>query len=277
MKKNVLRLLILTIMVIIFSLFHINGQKVLPESRHYKLEKLTEGIYAAIHNNQGGYAICNAGIIDLGDKTVIIDPFISPAPARDLKQHAEYLTGKTITLVLNLDPHSDHTSGNQVFVPGADILSTPNARKYIENHFAREYYFIIERSTAMKLKSLLITKAIVCLCLGVPILLVPNFVYSIFGATLAAGGVFAAREYGASMMGNLMLTWSARNSQESDARWAIILALFVYDVIGAIVSFIAILSGAINALGWLVLALYLFLASGFGYFLLPKRKPLYGN
>ena len=125
----------------------------------------------------------------------------------------------------------------------------------------------------MKLKTLLIIKAIVCLCLGVPILLVPNFMYSIFGATLAAGGVFAAREYGASMMGNLMLTWFARNSQESDARWAIILALFVYDAIGVIVTLVAILSGALNPLAWLVVALYLFLALGFGYFLLPKRKP----
>ena len=124
----------------------------------------------------------------------------------------------------------------------------------------------------MKLKTLLIIKAIVCLCLGIPILVVPNFVYSIFGATLAAGGVFAAREYGASMMGNLMLTWFARNSQESEARWAIVLALFVYDALGFVVSLIAILSGAINPLGWLVVALYLLLALGFGYFLLPKQK-----
>jgi len=129
----------------------------------------------------------------------------------------------------------------------------------------------------MKLKTLLIIKAIVCLCLGVPILLVPNFIYSIFGATLTAGGVFAAREYGASMMGNLMLTWFARNSQESDARWAIILALFVYDAIGVIVTLVAILSGALNLLAWLVVALYLFLALGFGYFLLHERKPLQGN
>ena len=93
--KNVFKLLILTILSTLFSLFHINGQTGLPESKHYKLEKLADGIYAAIHNNEGGYAICNAGIIDLGDKTIVIDPFISPAAARDLKQHAEYLTGKT--------------------------------------------------------------------------------------------------------------------------------------------------------------------------------------
>jgi glyoxylase-like metal-dependent hydrolase (beta-lactamase superfamily II) len=123
---------------VLFPLNNINGQPALPESRHYKLEKLAEGVYAAIHNNEGGYAICNAGIIDLGDKTIVLDPFISPAAARDLKQHAEYLTGKKVSLVLNLDPHSDHTRGNQVFVPGANILSTPNGRKYIESNFEEE-------------------------------------------------------------------------------------------------------------------------------------------
>jgi hypothetical protein len=129
----------------------------------------------------------------------------------------------------------------------------------------------------MKLKTLMIIKAIVCLCLGIPILLVPNFTYSIFGASLAAGGVFAAREYGASMMGNLMLTWFARNAEESEARWAIILALFVYDAIGFVITLIAIISGALNPLAWLIVALYLFLALGFGYFLIPKSKPAQAN
>ncbi len=123
----------------------------------------------------------------------------------------------------------------------------------------------------MTLKTLLVIKAVVCLCLGISILAVPEFVYSIFGATLAAGGIFAAREYAASMMGNLMLTWFARNAQESDARWALILALCVYDAVGVVITIIAILSGAVNSLAWLVVLLYLFFAVGFGYFLVPKR------
>jgi len=125
----------------------------------------------------------------------------------------------------------------------------------------------------MKFKTLMIIKATVCLCLGTSILLVPNFIYSIFGASLEGGGAFAAREYGASMIGILMLTWFARNSQESEARWAIILALFVYDAIGFVVTLLAIISGTLNPLAWLVVALYLFLALAFGYFLIPKSKP----
>jgi cyclase len=139
--KKVFQQIFLLILYTFFLSLNINGQTGLPESKHYKLEKLGDGIYAAIHNNEGGYAICNAGIIDLGNLTIVIDPFISPIAARDLKQHAEYLTGKPVTLVLNLDPHSDHTSGDQVFVPGANIISTPNARKYIEDHFDKEFEY----------------------------------------------------------------------------------------------------------------------------------------
>ena len=123
----------------------------------------------------------------------------------------------------------------------------------------------------MKLKTLLLIKAAVCLCIGIRVLFVTDFTYSIFGATLAAGGIFAAREYGASMMGNLMLTWFARNAQKSDARWAIILALFIYDAVGFVITLIAVISGALNPLGWLIVALYLFFALGFGYFLLQKQ------
>ena len=38
----------------------------------FRIEKLADGVYAAIAKN-GGHAICNAGIIDLGDATLIFD------------------------------------------------------------------------------------------------------------------------------------------------------------------------------------------------------------
>ena len=124
----------------------------------------------------------------------------------------------------------------------------------------------------MKLQTLMIIKAVVCLCLGVPILLASSFTYSLFGASLNPGGVFAAREYGASLIGNLMVTWFARKAAESEARRAIILGLCVYDAIGFVVTLIALLTGVLGLLGWFAAAIYLFFAIGFGYFLLPQKK-----
>jgi hypothetical protein len=124
----------------------------------------------------------------------------------------------------------------------------------------------------MKFQTLMVIKAVVCLGLGVPILLAPIFLYSLFGASLTPGGVFAAREYGASLIGNLMLAWFARNAVESETRRAIILALCVYDAIGFVVTLIAQITGVLGPLGWFAMAIYLFFAIGFGYFLLPQKK-----
>jgi hypothetical protein len=125
----------------------------------------------------------------------------------------------------------------------------------------------------MKFSTLMIIKAVVCLVLGSLILIVPDFVYSLFGGSLNDAGFIAAREYGAAMFGILMITWFARNAGESQARWAIILGLFVYDAIGFVVILVAQLNGLLNPLGWSIVALYLLLALGFGYFLVNKPTP----
>lgn len=125
----------------------------------------------------------------------------------------------------------------------------------------------------MKFKTVMIIKAAVCLVLGVPILFAPDFLYGLFGTTLSAGGAFAAREYGASLIGNLLVTWFARNAGKSDARRAIILGLFVYDAIGFVVTLIAMIAGLFNPMGWLAVAIYLFFTVGFGYFFFNEPNP----
>jgi hypothetical protein len=124
----------------------------------------------------------------------------------------------------------------------------------------------------MKFQTLMIIKAIVCLILGVPILLAPVFLYSLFGASLNPGGAFAASEYGASLIGNMMVAWFARKAAESEARRAITLGLCVYDAIGFVVTLIALFTGVLGLLGWFAAAIYLFFAIGFGYFLLPQKR-----
>ncbi len=126
----------------------------------------------------------------------------------------------------------------------------------------------------MKFKTLMIIKAIVCLSLGIPILLAPGFVYSIFGTTLNEGGDFAAREYGASLIGNMLLTWFARSAQESQTRQAIILGMTAYNTLGFIVTLVAIISGILGPVAWLGFVIYLFFALGFGYFLFQSKKPV---
>lgn len=127
----------------------------------------------------------------------------------------------------------------------------------------------------MKFKNLMVIKAIVCLAFGILLLAVPDKLLSIFGATLSDGGIFTAREYGSSLFGNLFICWFAKDAAESDARRAIILGLFVYDLIAFIMTLITVIAGVLNPLGWLIVFIYLFFTLGFGYFLV--KPPLAKN
>ncbi len=125
----------------------------------------------------------------------------------------------------------------------------------------------------MKFQTMMVIKAVVALVFGVPFVLVPATIYPLFGVSLGPGGAFAARQYGAAMLGIVMICWFGRYVPEGPMRWAIALGLCVYDAIGFIISLVAVLTGEMNSLGWAVVVLYLFLALGFGYFLVksPER------
>lgn len=103
----------------------LDGQ--IPDSRHFTLQKLGEGIYAAVASD-GGWAICNAGIVDLGGEAMVFDTFVNQAAAADLKDAAVRLTGKAIDYVVNSHYHSDHVKGNQAFA-GARVVSTAKTRE----------------------------------------------------------------------------------------------------------------------------------------------------
>lgn len=124
----------------------------------------------------------------------------------------------------------------------------------------------------MKFKSLMIIKAIVCLGFGPLLLFLPAQLLTLLGTSYGPGAALTAREYGATLIGNLMLTWFARKAEKSIARKAIILDLFVYDAIALIATLIIQLSGGLNILGWGIVLVYLFFAAGFGYLLFQEGK-----
>jgi len=109
----------------------------LPEFKHFQIEPLADGVYAVIASEQG-YAICNSGIIDIGDKTVIFDTFISPNAARSLLKAARQLTSYEAICVVNSHYHNDHIRGNQVFSPDVDIISTAWTREAIIQNEPKE-------------------------------------------------------------------------------------------------------------------------------------------
>jgi glyoxylase-like metal-dependent hydrolase (beta-lactamase superfamily II) len=104
----------------------------IPRSRHFGLQELEDGVYAAIASDEG-WAVGNAGIVSLGDSTVIFDTFCSRAAAMDLKVDAEHATGRKVDFVVLSHGHRDHFMGNQVFGE-ASIVAT---RKTYESMLQR--------------------------------------------------------------------------------------------------------------------------------------------
>ncbi len=99
-------------------------------SRHFQIEPLAEGVYAAIAR-EGGGAWSNAGIVDLGDRTLLFDTLALPQAARDLVNTAHQLTHRPITLAINSHWHFDHVAGNQVLPPTTTIISSRRTRALI--------------------------------------------------------------------------------------------------------------------------------------------------
>ena len=124
----------------------------------------------------------------------------------------------------------------------------------------------------MKFKTLMTIKALVALGFGPLLLLVPAWLLNLLGMEFSSGAALTAREYGAAMMGILIMTWMARNAEESVARRAIIWNLYVYDAIGLAATLVLLLKGAMNPLGWGIAAVYLFFTAGFGYFAHLKKQ-----
>jgi len=102
----------------------------IPRSKHFQIQRLEDGVYAVIASERG-YAICNAGIVDTGGRTIVFDTFISPDAAKDLIRAARLLTPQNSIRVVNSHYHNDHIRGNQVFPSDVDILSTATTREEI--------------------------------------------------------------------------------------------------------------------------------------------------
>jgi len=118
-----------------------------PESKHFTLERLSDSVYAAIHR-EGGWAISNAGFVDLGKTAVVFDTFLTPEAAVDLQIAAQAVTGKRVDKVINSHYHNDHTWGNQVFRPHSDIISSIETRRLIGTSGQEEYDWYRDNSSS---------------------------------------------------------------------------------------------------------------------------------
>jgi hypothetical protein len=125
----------------------------------------------------------------------------------------------------------------------------------------------------MKLKILLVINAIVTIVFGVAFICVPSQVYSQYGIESNLHLNYSGQIFGAALLAIALLSWLVRNTTDSVTKRAIVVAFFVGDTVGFIVSLIAQFRGAMNAVGWSVVVIYLLLALGFASFTFKKSSP----
>jgi hypothetical protein len=126
----------------------------------------------------------------------------------------------------------------------------------------------------MKLKHLFIINAIISLGYAFGELLITETMFSLyFGTeTPTAEALLVARYFGWGLLAVGLICAFVANAPPSEAKQAIVKALFIADVVGLIVSLMGIFDGTFNALGWSAVVIYVFLAAGYGYFWFIKPE-----
>lgn len=103
--------------------------KILPDSEHFSLCPLAEGVYACIHK-PGGAGFSNAGIIDLGSVTLAVDAFNSVAAGADLRRAAQTLFDCPVETLILTHAHNDHWIGTTAFDEDTTLLATETTAKF---------------------------------------------------------------------------------------------------------------------------------------------------
>jgi cyclase len=88
-----------------------------------QVKKLADGVY--VHAGRGFES--NSGIILTDEGVVVIDTGQNPYESRNIWATVRNLTTMPVRLVIDTEPHADHTTGNFMFSPPAIVIAAAGA------------------------------------------------------------------------------------------------------------------------------------------------------
>jgi cyclase len=88
-----------------------------------QIRKLADGIYVYVGTNFNS----NCGIVLTQDGVVLIDSGHNPTDSRAILAAVRKLTPLPVRILIDTEPHSDHTTGHFVFSPPAVIIAAEGA------------------------------------------------------------------------------------------------------------------------------------------------------
>jgi cyclase len=87
-----------------------------------RVKQLAKGVY--VHTGKGFDS--NSGIIVTDEGVIVIDVGQNPIEARSIAETVKKLTSQPVRMIVNTEPHGDHTTGHFVF-PGAVVVAAEGA------------------------------------------------------------------------------------------------------------------------------------------------------
>ena len=122
----------------------------------------------------------------------------------------------------------------------------------------------------MKLFHVFTFNTLAALGYGVGFLAIPATILSWHGITPDPYVILMGRFFGVALLGIGLVTWFARDAEDSKTRDAITDGLAISFIAGFALSLQSTLAGQMNALGWLPVGIYLFLIVGYAFFRFSK-------
>src|SRR5246127_2492429 len=122
------------------------GGSALAQDLGPRVKKLADGVY--VHTGKGFDS--NSGIILTDEGVVVIDTGQNPIESRDILATVKKLTSMPVRLVIDTEPHADHTTGHFVFSPPAIVVAAAGAGESMRGR---------ERETPQRIQQLAATSA----------------------------------------------------------------------------------------------------------------------
>lgn len=110
-------------------------QKLKNTAPRFHVEKLAEGVYAAVRDEPPGFAVESNSLFIIGERNVVVvDAQSNLGSTRQAVAALRRLTSKPVRYVINTHWHDDHIIGNQVYreaFPGVEFITHADTRAYL--------------------------------------------------------------------------------------------------------------------------------------------------
>ena len=118
------------------------------------------------------------------------------------------------------------------------------------------------------MNTLFIVALVVEALFGMGFLIAPGAMLGPFGVTFNDIATTFARLLGSALISFSILLWFARISDTPEFKKAVVYSLSTYYLVSSVLLVMALLTGQMNAMGWVVVGIKVVLLVWFGYFLL---------